>query len=317
MSQPVVRVQQLRKSFGDTTAVADISFSVAAGTVVGLLGPNGAGKTTTINCITTLLRPDGGEVSVGGFDVVRDADRVRAQIAVTGQFAALDDMLSGRENLVLFGRLLGLGRRAAAARAEDLLTRFDLTEVAGKAVRTYSGGLRRRLDLAVSLVVHRPLLILDEPTTGLDPRSRESLWAVIRELSAGGTTILLTTQYLEEADRLADGLLLIDHGRVIAAGRPAELKKGLGGAVCEVRIGDDATREQARDALEYRFRGLTVSGEVLTIPDADLDTLADAARCLSLAGVEPDDLALRRATLDEVFLSLTGKPAAATSEVTG
>ncbi|MET8307445.1 ATP-binding cassette domain-containing protein [Micromonospora sp. NPDC005173] len=305
MSQQMIQVSDLRRSFGTTAAVDGVSFEVAAGEVVGLLGPNGAGKTTTIHCLTTLLRPDAGTARVAGFDVVGQGAEVRRSIAVTGQFAALDELLTGRENLVLFGRLLGLDRRPAAERADELVERFDLGEVAGKAVRTYSGGLRRRLDLAASLVVDRPVLILDEPTTGLDPRSRRALWEIVRELRDGGTAVLLTTQYLEEADQLAGRVLLIDHGRVVAEGTPDELKRQLGGAVCEVRVEDPRARAVAVEQLRAAFAGLTEDEDVLRLA-AGSGTLTEVVRRLESAGVEADDVTVRRPTLDEVFLSLTG-----------
>ncbi|SCG39824.1 ATP-binding cassette domain-containing protein [Micromonospora humi] len=308
MSEQMIQVHELRRSFGATTALDGVGFSVAAGEVVGLLGPNGAGKTTTIHCLTTLLRPDSGSARVAGFDVVDQAAQVRRSIAVTGQFAALDEMLTGRENLVLFGRLLGLDRRAAAARADELVERFDLGEVAGKPVRTYSGGLRRRADLAASLVVDRPVLFLDEPTTGLDPRSRRALWEVVRQLRADGTTVLLTTQYLEEADQLADRVLLIDHGRVVAEGTPDELKGRLGGTVCEVRVEDPRARETAAARLREAFPDLTEDDDVLRVA-AGAGTLTEVVRRLESAGVEADDVTVRRPTLDEVFLSLTGSAA--------
>ncbi|MFI7522903.1 ATP-binding cassette domain-containing protein [Micromonospora globbae] len=305
MSQQMIQVSDLRRSFGATVAIDGVGFEVAAGEVVGLLGPNGAGKTTTIHCLTTLLRPDSGTARVAGFDVVRQAAEVRRSIAVTGQFAALDEMLTGRENLVLFGRLLGLGRRAAAARADELIERFDLGEVAGAAVRTYSGGLRRRVDLAASLVVDRPVLFLDEPTTGLDPRSRRALWEVVRQLRDDGTAVLLTTQYLEEADQLAARVLLVDHGRVVAEGTPDDLKGRLGGAVCEVRIEDPRDRAAASAQLRAAFPDLTEDEDVLRLA-AGSGTLTEVVRRLESAGVEADDVTVRRPTLDEVFLSLTG-----------
>jgi ABC-2 type transport system ATP-binding protein len=289
MSQQMIQAVDLRRSFGDKAAVDGVSFEVPAGTVVGLLGPNGAGKTTTVHCLTTLLRPTSGSATVAGYDVVRQAAEVRRSIAVTGQFAALDEILTGRENLVLFGRLLGLDRRRAAARAGELIDRFDLGEIAGKPVRTYSGGLRRRLDLAASLVVDRPVLFLDEPTTGLDPRSRRALWEVVRELRDAGTAVLLTTQYLEEADQLAARVLLIDRGRV-----------------CEVRIGDPKLRERAATELRAAFPALTEDDEVLRLGADDSGTLTEVVRRLETAGVEADDVTVRRPTLDEVFLALTG-----------
>ncbi len=310
MNDTSIEVEHLRKCFGDVVAVEDVHLTVRPGTIVGLLGPNGAGKTTTIHCLTTLLRPDGGRAWVAGHDVVREPDAVRESIAVTGQFAAVDPALTGRGNLRLFGRLLGLGRREARARADELLGRFDLEAEADKPVTDYSGGLRRRLDLAVSLVIERPVLILDEPTTGLDPRSRRAVWATVAAERERGTAILLTTQYLEEADELADRVVVIDHGRVIREGTASELKETVGGAVCEVRIEDSAARERARAALGEP----TADGEVLTVAADAPPALADIVMTLERAHVTPDDVRLRRPSLDEVFLAVTGHEAEAAEE---
>ncbi|SDL60973.1 ATP-binding cassette domain-containing protein [Nonomuraea jiangxiensis] len=298
-----VEVEGLRKVFGKKTALEEVSFTVEPGAVVGLLGPNGAGKTTAVNCLSTLLPLDGGRASVAGHDVTRDPAGVRASLALTGQFAAVDDVLTGRQNLVLFGRLLKLDRPAAAARAEELLTAFGLGAAADQPVKSYSGGMRRRLDLAASLVVKRPVVVLDEPTTGLDPAGRQEMWDVVAGLREEGVTLLLTTQYLEEADRLADRIVLIDHGRVVAEGTPGELKKRVGGQVCEVVA---EPREQVLRTLRERLEGVEESGGTVTVRGADSDTLAEVVAALREAGIEADDIRLRRPTLDEVFFALTG-----------
>ncbi|MEU6720258.1 ATP-binding cassette domain-containing protein [Nonomuraea sp. NPDC046802] len=298
-----VELRDLSKSFGETLALDKLSLEVAEGSVVGLLGPNGAGKTTLINCLTTLLKPDGGTARVAGFDLVGQPEKVRASIAVTGQFAAVDETLTGRENLVFFGRLLKLSKQEARDRAQKLLERFDLIDDADKATKGYSGGMRRKLDLAVSLVVERPVLFLDEPTTGLDPTSRDALWASVHELRSTGVTVLLTTQYLEEADQLADRIAVVDHGRLIAEGTPQELKKQTGGgAVCEVRIADAATRARALTVLDQAVE----QDEAVVVPAPGIGTLSTVIKALESAHIEPDDLTLRKPTLDDVFRSLTG-----------
>ncbi|WBB73863.1 ATP-binding cassette domain-containing protein [Micromonospora sp. WMMD1128] len=304
MTQPGIEVEHLRKEFGDKVAVADISFTVAGGTLLGLLGSNGAGKTTIINCLTTLVRPDGGRAAVAGHDVVAQPAEVRASIALTGQFAALDEVLTGRENLVLFGRLLRLGRTRARQRAEELLDRFRLTEAADKPVKSYSGGMRRRLDLAASLVVERPVLFLDEPTTGLDPRSREEMWQLIRQLRDGGSTVLLTSQYLEEVDRLADRVVVLDDGQVIAEGTPDELKERVGGQVCEIEVPADR-KEEAAAALRSGMDEVTERDGALVVPAPRARMLADVVRLLEEAGIEAENVALRKPTMDEVFFAFT------------
>ncbi|WP_434740120.1 ATP-binding cassette domain-containing protein [Micromonospora sp. SH-82] len=310
MTQWGIEVEHLRKEFDGTAAVADVSFTVGAGTLLGLLGPNGSGKTTIIDCLTTVLSPDGGRAVVDGYDVVRDPAQVRSRIAVTGQFAALDEVLTGRDNLVLFGRLLRLSKGQARERAAELLDRFALGDAADKPVRTYSGGMRRRLDLAASLVVPRRVVFLDEPTTGLDPRSREELWQTIRQLRDDGATILLTSQYLEEVDRLADRVVVIDAGRVIAEGTGDELKERVGGQVCEVTV-PSTGREAARDALRVASREVGEHGELLVVPVTHPSQLVEIVRLLDDRGIEIENVTLRRPSLDEVFFTLTGGAGAA------
>lgn len=304
MAEAAIEIDRLRKSFGPKAAVDDVSFTVAAGTVVGLLGPNGAGKTTVINCLTTLLTPDSGTARLAGHDVTADPAGVRASVAVTGQFAAVDETLTGRENLVFFGRLLRLSRAGAHTRATGLLDQFGLSEAADRPVGQYSGGMRRRLDLAASLVVPRPILVLDEPTTGLDPRSRQSLWDAVRELARDGMAILLTTQYLEEADALAERVVVIDEGRVIAEGTPRELKKDVGGSVCEVQIADAGLRTRAATALAG-FAGVKERDSVLVVPVRGTDELAGIVRALDAAAIRADDIAVHPPTLNDVFFALT------------
>jgi ABC-2 type transport system ATP-binding protein len=306
---PIIRVEGLKKSFGSNVALAGVDIEVERGTVFGLLGRNGAGKTTLVRTVATLLAPDAGRVTVAGVDVVQRAPLVRSLIGFAGQFAAVDETLTGRENLELVGRLYGLRRRAARERAADTLRRLSLTAAADRQVRTYSGGMRRRLDLGASLVGHPELLILDEPTTGLDPRTRIELWTFIEDLVRQGTTVLLTTQYLEEADRLSDRIAVIERGRVIAAGSPDDLKEAIGGDVLEVR----ATSEVDVGRLAGLLDGLgsaapvvDLRGQRITLPTRDrVPTLLAAARRIEQAGITVEDLGVRRPSLDEVFLALT------------
>jgi len=306
-----IEAEGLAKSFGDVSAVAGVDLAVPPGTVYGVLGPNGAGKTTTIRMLATLLRPDAGTARVFGHDVVREADAVRSAVSLTGQLASVDEDLTGRENLVLLGRLLGFPRRAAKARADELLEAFELEEAAGRLVKNYSGGMRRRLDIAASIVVTPRLMFLDEPTTGLDPRSRNQVWDIIRALVAEGTTILLCTQYLDEADQLADGIAVIDHGRVIAEGTPGQLKTSVGSGALHVRLADPADRARAEDVLggELGTVHLERDPAALSSPCADAGRAAEAVAALSRAGVAIAHFSLDRPSLDEVFLALTGHPA--------
>jgi ABC-2 type transport system ATP-binding protein len=306
----MIITEGLRKRYGDKAALDGVDLTVEAGTVCGLLGPNGAGKTTAVRILTTLLRADGGRASVAGFDVAREPDRVRASIGLVGQHAAVDEALSARQNLELFGRLYHLSRTAARSRATELLGWFALADTGSKAVARFSGGMRRRLDLAASLILAPRVLFLDEPTAGLDPRGRTEVWAAVRALVAEGTTVLLTTQYLDEADQLADRISVLDEGRVIAAGTPAALKADLGGDRLDVVVHDAADLGPAAAALAR------VSGaDAETDPDARrvsapvrdrVAALTDAAHALRESGVAVEDIALRRPTLDEVFLHLTG-----------
>lgn len=311
-----VIVEGLEKSFGSTRALNGIDFQVPQGTVLGLLGPNGAGKTTAVRILTTLLKPDAGRVEVAGIDVLAHPDRVRSNIGLTGQNAAVDEVLTGRENLIMFGQLYRLSLKSAKERATELLERFDLSDAANRTLKTYSGGMRRRLDLAASLIVSPPVIFLDEPTTGLDPRSRNGMWEVIKDLVNDGTTVLLTTQYLEEADQLADNIVVVDHGRVIAEGTADQLKSQLGGERLEISVpsGTDLALAE-RTLLEIASSTGEADGEVqidrvankLTVPFATGGRgLPNALRQLDAAGLEIADLALRRPTLDDVFLTLTG-----------
>jgi oleandomycin transport system ATP-binding protein len=305
----------LVKRFGATTALAGVDLAVRTGTVLGLLGPNGAGKTTTVRILATLLQPDAGHATVGGYDVLRDAHRVRQLIGLTGQYASVDETLTGTENLLLIGRLLGVPRPQAKARARELLVRFDLQDAADRAAKTYSGGMRRRLDLAASLVGRPRMLYLDEPTAGLDPRSRMELWDLVRSLVADGVTVLLTTQYLEEADELADEIAVIDHGRVIASGTPDELKAKTGAQSLQVRPADAADLPTVASVVGG-LAGVTpeVNGQLVTAPVQDPGLLPVAVRRLDDAGVVIAELALRSSSLNEVFLSLTGHPAEDTQD---
>jgi ABC transporter DrrB family efflux protein len=310
---PAVHVEGVTKRFGATIALAGVDLDVTEGTVFGLLGPNGAGKTTLIRVLATLLAPDTGRAEVFGCDVVHEAAAARRLLGLTGQFAAVDEILTGRENLQMFGRLFDLGPDEARRRTGELLERFELVEAADRPARTYSGGMRRRLDLASSLLTRPRILFLDEPTTGLDPRSRNEIWAIVRELVGEGTTIMLTTQYLEEADQLADRIAVIDHGRVIAQGTGNELKDRVGGQILEVELTSAAQRDEAKSVLARVGCGEPEPGERLdrlTLPAArdGLELIEDAASALRRAGISVSDLGLRRPTLDDVFLQLTGAP---------
>ncbi len=312
-SDMAIEATGLVKHFGETVALDGLDLHVPTGTVMGMLGPNGAGKTTAVRILTTLLRPDAGSGRVAGIDVVAEPTRVRSRIGLTGQFAAVDEHLTGHENVVMIGRLAGLGKSDAGVRADDLLARFGLSDAADRPTKGYSGGMRRRLDLAASLTTSPDIVFLDEPTTGLDPASRLSLWEVIREVVATGTTVLLTTQYLEEADVLADEILVIDHGREIARGTANQLKADVGGETVSVEVVDAARIDEARIAL------LAIAGEEVHVDErasrlsfpvhGDSSRLAATVRALDDADIAVADLAMRRPSLDDVFLSLTGRTA--------
>jgi len=313
MAAPAARAEGVVKRFGATVALAGVDLEVPEGTVFGLLGPNGAGKTTLVRILATLLTPDGGRAEVLGHNVVREPAIVRELLGLTGQFAAVDEILTGRENLEMFGRLFDLPPKDARRRARELLERFDLADAADRPARTYSGGMRRRLDLASSLLTRPRVLFLDEPTTGLDPRSRNQIWAIVRELRREGTMLLLTTQYLEEADELADRIAVIDHGRVIAEGTGNELKDRVGGQILEVELSSAAQRDQARTVLARVGCGEPEPDErpdrlTLPAPRDGLELIEEAAAELRRAEIGVSDLALRGPTLDDVFLQLTGAP---------
>ncbi|HEX3721876.1 MAG TPA: ATP-binding cassette domain-containing protein [Nitrolancea sp.] len=306
-----VEVAGLRKVFGKTAALQGIDLVVPQGTVFGLLGPNGAGKTTVVRILATLLVPDSGTAKIGGYDVVRDAERVRRLIGLAGQHAAVDEKITGRENLIMFGRLYHLPERQVRPRADELLRQFGLTDARDRVVKTYSGGMRRRLDIAASLIIAPAVLFLDEPTTGLDPRSRNDVWESIRELVAGGTTVVLTTQYLDEADQLAHEIAVIDSGRVIAAGTPAALKTLIGGDRIEVIVAEPDLAPAA-DALAAVCGGearISRTERKISVPTSSGPTeLIEVVQLLGLRGIAIEDLALRRPTLDDVFLRLTESP---------
>ena len=316
MSEPAVRVEGLKKNFGEVEALTGVDFEVPPGTVYGLLGPNGAGKTTTIRVLSTILNPDAGRAEIFGLDVVKDADAVRRTIGLAGQFAAVDPTLTGAENLRLVGRLAQMRRDDIPGRTTELLERFELADAADRPAKTYSGGMRRRLDVAASLMTKPPVLFLDEPTTGLDIQTRRELWEMVRELVAEGTTVLLTTQYLEEADQLASRIAVVDHGRVIAEDTPAALKDQLGSTVIEVGLGEPDVAARAAGILA----GLADSDAeqdgtmVRLTTTVGTHVLVEGLRALDGAGIEPVDLDVREPSLDDVFLRLTGHRAEATDD---
>ncbi|MER6201818.1 ATP-binding cassette domain-containing protein [Streptomyces sp. NPDC001586] len=316
-----IYAEGLVKTFGDVRALDGVDLDVPEGTVLGLLGPNGAGKTTTVRVLTTLLRPDSGKAVVAGIDVLKHPNEVRRAIGLSGQFAAVDEYLTGRENLQMVGRLYQMKSKAAKARADELLERFTLADAADRTAKTYSGGMRRRLDLAAALVVSPPVMFMDEPTTGLDPRNRQQLWGIIQELVAGGTTLLLTTQYLEEADHLAHDICVVDHGKVIARGTSDELKARTGGERVEVVVHERDHMATAREVLAGFGKGETTVEEhtrKLTVPvSGGAKLLAEVIRELDGRGIEIDDIGLRRPTLDDVFISLTGHAAERITEGNG
>ena len=312
MPAPAILAEGLVKTFGSVRALDGVDMAVEPGTVFGLLGPNGAGKTTTIRILSTLMLPEAGSAQVGGFNVLKQPREVRRLIGLTGQYAAVDEQLSGAENLYMIGRLLGMPVKTAKARSAELLANFDLTDAAKKIVKQYSGGMRRRLDLAASLVGRPPFLYLDEPTTGLDPRSRVELWGMIRKLVSDGATVLLTTQYLEEADRLCDEISVVDHGKVIASGTPLQLKSRIGSQVLAAQPeneSDIAKTQQILGAFAGSGDAAYVEDGVVAVRVEDRSTLAQAIVKLDEAGIVVDDLSLRRPSLDEVFLTLTGHAA--------
>ena len=308
-----IEVSGLKKNFGEVQALRGIDFTVEQGTIVGLLGPNGSGKTTTVRILATLLKADGGSAKVSGFDVATNSDAVKETIGLTGQYAAVDEYLTGRENLQLFGQLFHLSKKQASERADELLQRFDLADAADRGIKGYSGGMRRRLDLAASLIGQPEVLFLDEPTTGLDPRSRLGMWEVIESLVAGGTTVLLTTQYLEEADQLASRSVVLDHGSVIAQGTSDELKSQVGGDRVELVVESPDQTESAKQALATIASGeINLNAQehkVIVQTSGGSRAVVEAVRLLDEAKIAIADISLRRPTLDDVFLSLTGRVA--------
>jgi ABC-2 type transport system ATP-binding protein len=311
VTNPIITAEHVTKSFGDVVALTGIDLEVQAGTVFGLLGPNGAGKTTMVRILTTLLKPDSGTAAVAGYDVVNEAPKLRSVIGLAGQSAAVDEILTGRENLQMVGRLYRLSRAEANRRASEILERFDLADAADRPVKTYSGGMRRRLDLAASLVGEPQVLFLDEPTTGLDPRSRLGLWEFIENLVDEGTTLLLTTQYLEEADRLADRIAVIDQGKVIAEGTSSELKATIGGDVLELQLADPSQMSLAAEAVSGMCCGepsFELDQGIVRVPvESAVGTITDAVRRVDAAGIKLADIAIHRPTLDDVFLTITGR----------
>ncbi|HEY8169579.1 MAG TPA: ATP-binding cassette domain-containing protein [Candidatus Limnocylindria bacterium] len=313
MARTMIEAVGLHKSFGETRALAGLDFDAEEGTILGMLGPNGAGKTTAVRILTTLTHPDAGSATVAGIDVLRHPRQARANFGVAGQYAALDEVLTGRENLGMIGRLYGLSSKRARQRGDELLERFELNDAADRVVKTYSGGMRRRLDLGAALMAQPPVVFLDEPTTGLDPKGRLSMWDLIAGLAKGGTTVLMTTQYLEEADRLADDIVVIDHGRVIARGSADELKNQVAGERLEVKIRDAEWLPAAQRVLEALGEGpahVETEARQVSIGIRSTDgVLTRVIRELDTVEVRVDDIGFRRPTLDEVFLALTGHPA--------
>jgi ABC-2 type transport system ATP-binding protein len=317
MDIPVIEIKNLKKSFGKVAVLDGINLSVKRGTMLALLGPNGAGKTTTVRILSTLLKPDSGEVLVNGFDVLTAADKVRHTIGLTGQYAAIDELLTGRENLEMMGRLYHLGKVKSRERANELLSQFDLVAAADRPAKTYSGGMRRRLDLAASLVATPPVIFLDEPTTGLDPRSRLTMWGVIEDLMKNGATILLTTQYLEEADKLADQIAVLDKGHIIAQGTANELKAKVGNERTEITIERSEDFERAHQLLANK--GVSAHRETLSISiptDGSVGAIKKVLDILAEAAIEIDTMSVHKPTLDDVFLQLTGHEAEVKTEGT-
>lgn len=307
MSKPVIKVENVHKSYGKVEALNGISLSIEKGMVLGLLGPNGAGKTTLIKILTTLIRPDKGSVQINGIDLQKDPDKVRSMIGLTGQYAAVDEYLTGKENLEMIGRLYRLSSKDVHNRVDELLERFDLVKAGKRPVKTYSGGMRRRIDLAMSLIASPPVLFLDEPTTGLDPRSRLTLWEVIKDLAATNVTVLLTTQYMDEADHLSDQIVVIDQGKVIEEGTPAELKSRIGSENIELIISEKSSFSKASKAVKFKNAYFDAKRRSIRVPTTDgADDLKKVLQSFEGANVKVESLSLDRPTLDDVFLSITG-----------